>query len=141
MEKEISESVVKVRRKSDRVMAIMLTLGREVVHIICTYGHESRIPDTEKVCFYDKMASEWDFGSSSKIIVSLGDFNAHVGKCAEGFESVQGGMVLGKKAEEDCWSSVMRESCAWQTLGFIRQTKGKSPIVPVNVKQKLILCL
>ena len=35
----------------------------------------------------------------------------------------------------------MRESCRWQTLGFIRQTKGKSPTVPMNVKQKLILCV
>ena len=35
----------------------------------------------------------------------------------------------------------MKESCVWQTLGFIRQTKGKSLIVPVDVKQKLILCL
>ena len=25
--------------------------------------------------------------------------------------------------EENCWSSVMEKSCAWQTLGFIRQTK------------------
>ena len=35
----------------------------------------------------------------------------------------------------------MRRSCAWQTLGFIRQTKGKSLIVLVDVKHKLILCL
>ena len=43
--------------------------------------------------------------------------------------------------EEDCWSSVMRESRAWQTLSFIRQTKEKSLVVLVGVKQKLILCL
>ena len=97
MEKEISGSVVEITRKSNRVMAIVLTLGREVVHIICTYGHQSGRPDTEKVCFYDKMASEWDFGSSSEIIVSLGDFNAHVGKCVKGFESIYGEMVLGKE--------------------------------------------
>ena len=52
-------------------------------------------------------------------------------------------MVLKKEMhkEEDCWSSVMKETCAWQTLGFIRQTKEKLLIVLVNVKQKLILCL
>ena len=80
---------------------------------------------------------ESDLGSSSKIIVSLGDFNGHVGKCVEGFEGVHGGMVLGKEMqkEEDCWSFVMKESCAWQILGSKRQTKGKSLIVPVEVKQ------
>ena len=35
MKEKISENVVEVRRKSDRVMAIVLTLGREV--IICAY--------------------------------------------------------------------------------------------------------
>ena len=89
------------------------------------------------------MGSERDLGSSSEIIVSLEDFNGHVGKCAEGFESVHGGMVLGKEMqkEEDGCSFGMKESCAWQTLGLKRQTKGKSLIVPVDVEQKLILCL
>ena len=80
-------------------------------------------------------------GSSSKIIVSLDNFNGHEGKFAEGFEGVHGGNGIAKRnAEENCWSFVMKESCAWQTLGLKRQTKGKSPIVPVDVKQKLILC-
>ena len=35
----------------------------------------------------------------------------------------------------------MKKNCKRQTLGFIRQTKGKSLIVPMDVKQKLILCL
>ena len=56
------------------------------------------------------MGSEWDLGSSSEIIVYLGDFNGHVGKYAEGFEGVHGGNGVGKRnAEEDCWSFVMGE--------------------------------
>ena len=47
--------------------------------------------------FYDEMASEWGFESSSGIIVTLGNFNEHVGKYVEGFEAVHGGMALGKK--------------------------------------------
>ena len=35
----------------------------------------------------------------------------------------------------------MKESCACKTLDFVRQTKGKSLIVPVDEKQKLIMCL
>ena len=31
----------------------------------------------------------------------------------------------------------MKERCTWQTLGFVRQTKGKPLIVPVDVKQKI----
>ena len=43
------------------------------------------------------MASEWDLGSSSEIIVSLGNFNGHVGKCAEDFESVHRENGIGEK--------------------------------------------
>ena len=37
MKEEVCGNVVKVRRKSDRVMAIVLTLGGEVIRIIRTY--------------------------------------------------------------------------------------------------------
>ena len=84
MKEEISENVVEVRRKSNRVMMIVLTLGRTVMRVICAYGPESGRPDAEKVRFYDEM------GSSSEIIVSVGDFNGYVGKYAEGFEGVHG---------------------------------------------------
>ena len=38
VKEKISGNVVKVRRKSDRVMAIVLTLGREVIRVICAYA-------------------------------------------------------------------------------------------------------
>ena len=55
VKEEISGNVVEVRRKSDRVMAIVLTLGREVICIICAYKPQSGRPNTEKVHFYDEM--------------------------------------------------------------------------------------
>ena len=100
MKEEISGNVVEVRRKSDRVMAIVPTLGREVMHVICAYGPQRGRPDAEKVHVYDEMGSEWDLGSSSEIVVSLGNFNEHVGKCAEGFEGVHGGNGVGKRNAE-----------------------------------------
>ena len=100
VKEEISGNVVEVRRKSDRVIVIVLTLGREVMRVICAYGPQSGRPDAEKVRFYDEMGSEWDLGSCSEIIVSLGDFNGHVGKCAEGFEGVHGGNGVGKRNAE-----------------------------------------
>ena len=58
VKEEISENVVEVRKKSDRVMAIVLTLDREVMRVICAYGPQSGKPDAEKVHFYDEMGSE-----------------------------------------------------------------------------------
>ena len=89
------------------------------------------------------MANEWDFGSFSKIIVFFGYFNGHVKNVLKVFKVYTGEMVLRKEMqkEEDSWSSVMKESYAWQTHCFMRQTKEKSLIVLVDMKQKLILCL
>ena len=100
VKEKISGNVLEIRRKCDRVMAIVLTLDREVMRVICAYGPQSRRPDAEKIRFYDEMGNEWDFGSSSEIIVSLGDFDGHVGKCAEGFEGLHGGNSIGKRNAE-----------------------------------------
>ena len=70
------------------------------MRIICAYGPQSRKSNSDKVRFYNEMASEWDLGSSSKVIVSLVDFNEHVGKCAEGFKGVHGENCIGKRNAE-----------------------------------------
>ena len=57
---KICLNVVEIRRKSDKMMAIVLTFGREVMQIICGYGPQSRRPKLEKVFLCDEMASEWD---------------------------------------------------------------------------------
>ena len=86
-----------------------------MIQKICAYEPQTERPDTEKVRFYNEMASKLDFGSSSEIIVTLGDFNRHVGKCAQGFEGVYGENGIGKIQKEDCWSSVMKELCVANT--------------------------
>ena len=75
MKEEISGKAVVVGRKSNRMKAIVLTLGKEVMRIICAYGLQSGRPDTEKPRLYDEMASECDLGSFSEIIISLENFN------------------------------------------------------------------
>ena len=55
VKEKISGNVVEVKRKSDRVMATVLTLDRKVMRIICGYGPKSGRPDAEKVRFYDEM--------------------------------------------------------------------------------------
>ena len=101
MKEEISGNVVEVRRKCERVMAIVLILAREVMRIVYAYEPQSRRPDTEKVRIYDEMASESDLGSFSEFIVRLRDFNGHLGKCDEGFEGVHGGNGIGKRNAEE----------------------------------------
>ena len=68
----------------------------------------------------------------------LGDFNGNVGKCAEGFKGVHGENGIKKRIAKE---RRLLEFSDEKELCFIRQTKGKSLIALVDVKQKLILCL
>ena len=60
VKKEISGNIVGVGRKSDKVMAIVLALGREVIRILCASGPQSSRPDTKKGYFSDEVMSEQD---------------------------------------------------------------------------------
>ena len=80
VKEEVSRNAVYDRRKSNSIMTIVLTLGRKVIRIICACGSQSERPDTEKVCFYDKVASGRELESSNEIIISMENFIGHVGK-------------------------------------------------------------
>ena len=96
VKEEISGSIVEVGGGSDRVVVIVLALGGEVMRVVCACGPRGGGPDAERVRFCDEVGSGWDLGSCSEIIVSLGDFDGHVGRCAEGFEGVHGGNGVGR---------------------------------------------
>ena len=106
-----------------RVMAIVLSFGREVMRI-CACGPQSRRLDTEKIRFYDEMGS----GTLEVLVKSLFLWEISMeirGNVLRVLKVYTRGMVLGKEMqkEEDCCSFAMKENCAWQKLGFIRQTK------------------
>ena len=65
MKEEISGNVVEVKRKSDRVMAIVLTLGREVMRIICAYGPQSEDQMQRKFIFIVK----WEVSGTWEVLV------------------------------------------------------------------------
>ena len=54
----------------------------------------------QKKRFYEEMAREWSMANANEMVLGLGDFNDHVGKCAEGFEGIHGGYGIGKRNVE-----------------------------------------
>ena len=80
-------------------MAIGLVFEEEVVRVICAYAPQNGKPDAEER-FYEEMAREWSVANENELV--LGDFNGHVGKCAEGFEDIHGGYGIGKRNAEEC---------------------------------------
>ena len=73
------------------------------------------------------MAREWDLRNPSKVVLSMGDFNGHVGRRIDGFEGVHGSVKLAEEmlSEENYSSFVMKRSCAWQIHGLKRRSRVK----------------
>ena len=113
VKEELCEKVVEVRRRCDRVMGIGLVFGEEVVRVICAYAPQSGKPDSEKELFYEEMAREWSMANANEMVLGLGDFNGHVGKCAEGFEGIHGGYGIGKRNVE---GSMLIDFCVQKEL-------------------------
>ena len=99
VKEELRENVVEIRRRCDRLMAIGLVFREEVAKIICAYAPLSGKANSEER-FYEEMAREWSMGNAHELVLGLGDFNGHVGKCAEGFEGIHGGYGIGKRQAE-----------------------------------------
>ena len=97
---ELCEKVVEVRRKSNRVMTVVMALEEEVVRIICVYGLQSGRTCAEKERFYGDLGSEWDLHSVGELVLGMGDFNGHVGKWIEGYEGMHGGNGIGERNVE-----------------------------------------
>ena len=101
MKEGLCEKVVEVRRRSDRVMTVVMVLEEEVLRIICVYGPQSGRTAAEKEHFYDDLRSEWDLHSVGELVLGMGDFNVHVGKQSEGYEDVYGGNGIGERNVEE----------------------------------------
>ena len=93
MEEELCKKVVEVRRRSDRVMTVVMMLEEEVLRIMCMVQRVEH--------FYDDLRSEWDMQSVGELVLGMGDFNGHVGKRIEGYEDVHGGYGIGERNVEE----------------------------------------
>ena len=100
VKEKLFEKVVQVRRKSDRVMTVVMALEEEVVRIICVYGPQIGRTGAEKKRFYDDLRSEWDLHSVGELVLGMGHFNGQFGKRIEGYEGVHGGNGIGERSVE-----------------------------------------
>ena len=100
MKEELCEKVVEVRRKSDRVMAMVLVFEEEVIRVICAYASQVGRLECGKDQFYNNMASEWNLRSPAEVVLGLGDLKEHVGRRIDGFEGAHGGYGIGKRNVE-----------------------------------------
>ena len=65
MKEELCEKVVAVRRKSDRIMAIVLVFVKEVIRVTCAYALQVENQSARKINFI----MTWQVSGICKILV------------------------------------------------------------------------
>ncbi|XP_042517522.1 uncharacterized protein LOC122091581 [Macadamia integrifolia] len=97
VDKDLKDDIVEVKRLRDRILAIKLVLGDEVINIVCAYAPQAGLDDRVKVQFWEDMDELIQGLSQRKKIIFGGDLNGHVGKGRRGFEEVHRGHELGER--------------------------------------------
>ena len=93
VKEKLCERVVKIRRRSDRLMTLCLIFGEEKIRMMYTYIHictPKWKDDIQKDKFYDELVHEWDVKGTQELTLEIGDLNGHVGKMVDGFKGVHG---------------------------------------------------
>ncbi|XP_022007985.1 uncharacterized protein LOC110907294 [Helianthus annuus] len=92
-------NVIEVTRYNDRIMALILVLGEEVVMMVCTYAPNVRLGDLEKREFQDCLDLVVRAIRREERIFIGGDLNGHIGKDNDGYQSIHWGSGFGERNE------------------------------------------
>lgn len=99
LSRAMTESVIEVHRRSDRLMRMKLDIGSDI-QVISAYAPQAGLSEEEKDEFWMMMDSETQQVEAEDRLIVGGDLNGHIGRIKEGSERVHGGFGLGDRNEE-----------------------------------------
>ena len=100
MRKELTESVLEVKRVSDRLMATKLEIKGSILNIVSAYAPQVNNSMEEKNDFWEDLEGLIESISTEERIVLGADLNRHVGKGNTGDEKIIGRYGAGTRNKE-----------------------------------------
>ena len=100
MREELAESVLEVKRVSDRLMAMKLQVKRSILNIISAYAPQVSNSMVEKNHFWEDLDEFIESVSKQERIVLGADLNGHVGEGNIGYEEIMGRYGAGTRNKE-----------------------------------------
>ena len=94
------DSVVNVVRVNVRIMYVRLVIGKQIVNIVSEYAPRVGLSAEEKDDFWDSFVIVLSGIPKQESIFIGGDMNGHVGRDADGYGGVHGGMGFGTRNAE-----------------------------------------
>ncbi|GJS91806.1 retrovirus-related pol polyprotein LINE-1, partial [Tanacetum coccineum] len=98
----LKDNVVRVTRRSDRIMAISVVIEGETVIVISAYAPQVGLSDADKKRFWDALDELVRECPTDQRLIIGGDLNGHIGAAADGYAGVHGGFGFGDRNEEGC---------------------------------------
>src|SRR5208282_6513139 len=89
------EKVIEVKRISERIMMLRVTVGKNVLNIVSVYAPQVGRSTEEKEEFYGVLGKVLSEISTNESLFVCGDMNGQVSKEADGDHGVHGGNGFG----------------------------------------------
>ncbi|XP_059045646.1 uncharacterized protein LOC131841340 [Achroia grisella] len=100
LDSNLKQSVMNVKRVSDRVIAIKIMLQNIIVNVVSVYAPQAGCDDRMKEKFWEEFDTVMmDIASTEDIYIG-GDFNGHVGRLNEDYKRVHGNWGFGNRNHE-----------------------------------------
>ncbi|XP_072401640.1 uncharacterized protein [Diabrotica undecimpunctata] len=136
---EWKEHLVRVTRRSYRIMSVQLNKGNTNGNIICAYGIQAGCEEQEKEEFRSALDCEmFEISVNEKCFIG-GDLNGHIGRERAGIERLYGGLGMGIRNSEG--NSVIDFVVAWNLAvinTFLIKTEDQYVIYSRGGKENLI---
>ena len=94
------DKVIEVVRVCDRIMMVMMAVGKVICKIISAYAPQAGGDERDKVEFFDRLSEVMLKVKDKEWVVVGGDFNGHVGEGVGDFRGMHGGHGVGRRNAE-----------------------------------------
>ena len=97
---ELVDRIIRVERISDRVIAVDLVIGEQIVKMVSCYALQAGRSQIEKEEFWRQVEGVIMSTNINQEVIIDGDMNGHVGQVANGFHEVHGNFGYGTRNAE-----------------------------------------
>ena len=123
LREELAESVLEVKRISDRLMAMKLEVNGSILNIVSAYAPQVNYSMEEKNDFWEDLDELIESISKEERIVLGADLNGHVGEGNIGDEEIMGRYGAGTRNKEDQWLWILGKGWIWRLSILIPRRK------------------
>ena len=97
---ELADRIIRVERISDRVIAVDLVIGEQIVKVVSCYAPQAGRSQIEKEEFWRQVEGVIMNTNINQEVIVCGDMNGHVDQVANGFHEAHGNFGYGTRNAE-----------------------------------------